>query len=49
LTIIDGGVLSQFTVAPLTAAESDWVQQIVAARWGTETIAVHDEVLRPAD
>lgn len=49
MTIIDAGASSQFTVEPLTATESGWVQQIITARWGAEIIAVHGEVLRPAD
>jgi GNAT superfamily N-acetyltransferase len=49
LTNIDSGASPLFTVEPLTATQSGWVRQLVTARWGAEIIAVHGELLRPAD
>jgi len=41
--------MTEFAIRPVKPSDREWISQLIAERWGSEIVVVHDTVYTPAD
>jgi len=41
--------MTEFAIRPVKPSDREWISQLIAERWGSEVVVVHDTVYTPAD
>jgi GNAT superfamily N-acetyltransferase len=41
--------VAEFIIRPVVPQDEEWISQLMADHWGSDTVVVHDTVYKPAD